>query len=208
MRRHGTHARDAGAGGAPWAEMVDCDTATEVARRRRTQEPKKRGGQTVQDPRTLKFGHMLTNPDTAGVMPKSHASRHVATLAIRISKPTLGASGRLGWVRWPIGVGLEHDSRGPSRSSMSASLSIVVCFTVFIFAAGVLAAAALAFPEACETAGRVMDTPTTYVATTRALPALPCLSAARPRPRLLPPLSPLAKPLILASLTLFPHCIR
>ena len=161
----------------------------------------KRGGQTVQDPRTLKFGHMLTNPDTAGVMPKSHASRHVATLAIRISKPTLGASGRLGWVRWPIGVGLEHDSRGPSRSSMSASLSIVVCFTVFIFAAGVLAAAALAFPEACETAGRVMDTPTTYVATTRALPALPCLSAARPRPRLLPPLSPLAKPLILASLT-------
>ena len=142
-------------------------------------------------------------------MLKLHASRHVVThSSYSHTKPTLGASGRLRWVRWPIGVGLEHDSRGPSRSSMSASLSIVVCFTVFIFAAGVLAAAALAFPEACETAGRVMDTPTTYVATTRALPALPCLSAARPRPRLLPPLSPLAKPLILASLTLFPHCIR
>ena len=52
---------------------------------------------------------MLTNPDTAGVTLKPHASRHVVTLAIHISKPALGASGRLGWVRWLIGVGLEHD---------------------------------------------------------------------------------------------------
>ena len=46
----------------------------------------------------------------AGVMLKLHASRHVVThSSYSHTKPTLWASGRLRWVRWLIGVGLEHD---------------------------------------------------------------------------------------------------
>ena len=88
------------------------------------------------------------------------------------------------------------------RRRIAVQHRVVVCSTVVIFAAGVLAASARVPAEACETAGHVMDTPTWPLL---ALLALPYLSAARPRPRLrclLPPLSPLAKPLIrIASLT-------
>ena len=59
----------------------------------------------------------------AGVMLKLHASRHVVThSSYSHTKPTLWASGRLRWVRWLIGVGLEHDMPLPRRRLHHAQL--------------------------------------------------------------------------------------